>query len=71
MATELQKKYEAQFLQVSGFSLMVPLARIILNAVNLKVVLNISFISYFIFSLIFAFIGMILIIEGYSELGEK
>ncbi len=71
MANELQKKYEAQFLQVSGFSLMVPLARIILNAINLKVVLNISFISYFIFSLIFAFVGMILILEGYSELGEK
>ncbi len=71
MANELQKKYEAQFLQTSGFSLMIPLAKIILNAIDFKVTLSITSILYLIFALIFAFVGMILILEGYSELGEK
>jgi hypothetical protein len=71
MANELQKKYEAQFLQISGFSFMTPLAKVILNAIDFKVGFNLQLLINLILSLIFSFIGMILILEGYTELGDK
>ena len=71
MANELQKKYEAQFLQASGFSFMIPLAKIILNAIDFQVDLNLQSFIKLILALIFSFIGMMLILEGYSELGDK
>lgn len=71
MATELQKKYESQFLQTSGFSLMIPLAKLILQAIDFKVSLGFSFFINLIFSVLFSFIGMMLILEGYTELGDK
>ena len=72
MINELQKKYESQFLQISGFSLMTPFGKIILSALDFEFHnLNLFFILYLLFSLVLAFCGMILILHGYVDLGDK
>ncbi len=72
MATELQKKYEAQFFQISGFSCIAPFGKLVLNAFHFKLIdLNIFICVYFIVSVSLAYCGMLLILHGYEVLGER
>ena len=70
MASDLQK-YRAQVFQISGFGFISPLGRLILDAKDIKFEnLNLWLLVYFIFSLILAYFGMILIFKGEEKLEE-
>lgn len=71
MVTE-SDKYSAETMKVSGFALMTPFGRIIIQPV---VVFNelgsVSFIIYFVFTFFLFLYGGYLVAQGYNILREK
>ena len=71
MITELQK-YQAQFFQVSGFCLMTPLGKLVLDFLDFKLSdIDIKFIFYLLLTLLLTFFGIILVIHGMEILEER
>ena len=73
MASDLQK-YRANLFQVSGFSLMVPISKIILNLNEMSLEdLNLQFFFYVLPCFLLAYLGLALIAKGDDtmERGKK
>ncbi len=73
MVTEAQK-YRAQFLQISGFCLMTPIGRLVLEFLDSGWDdLTIKFFFYLIITLVLAYWGIRFIIRGMAsvEYGEQ
>lgn len=71
MVTELDK-YRAQYFQISGFCLMSPLGKIILNLFDyeLKEILTIKFLICSVIALLLFYLGLVLIFKGEEKLEE-
>ena len=68
------KKYRAQFLQISGFCLMTPIGKLVLEFLDLGWNdLTIKFFFYLIVALVLTYFGIIFIIRGMEilEYGEQ
>ena len=71
MVTEVQK-YRAQFFQVSGFCLMSPFGKLILEFLDIKLNdLNLRFIFYLACTVLLAFTGIIMILQGLDTVEKK
>ncbi len=72
MVSEIQK-YQAQFFQVSGFCLMTPLGKLILDFLDFKLsyILTLKFIIYLTFTIFLTCLGIMLVIQGIEILGER
>ena len=72
MNSEVQR-YRAQFFQISGFCLMSPFGKIILDGLDLKLsdVLTVKFAIYFTCTIFLACLGIILAIHGMEALEER
>ncbi len=68
------KKYRAQFFQVSGFCLMTPMGKLVLEFLDIGWDdLTIKFFFYLIVALVLTYFGIIFIIRGMEilEYGEQ
>ena len=71
MITEVQK-YRAQLFQISGFSLITPIGKLILDFLNLKQTdISLKFFIYIVTAILLAFIGLVLILHGMTILEER
>ena len=73
MVTESQK-YRAQFLQVSGFCLMTPMGKLVLEFLDIGWNdLTIKFSFYLIVTLVLTYLGIMFVIRGMEilEYGEQ
>ena len=67
-----QQEYQAQFFQISGFCLMTPLGKLVLNFLDFELKdLTLKFFLYCLFTLFLLYLGIILVLHGMEPLEER
>lgn len=67
-----ENKYRAQILQIGGFALMTPAAKIYLSILDFKLSdLSVKFFIYSLVSMFFLYLGIILLVRGIEMLKES
>ena len=67
-----ENKYRAQILQIGGFGLMTPAAKIYLSILDLKLNdLSVKFFIYSLVSMFLLYLGIIFLVRGIEMLKES